>query len=80
MVFIWGEAKKCGQPAEEESVFGERSTQATFGHMGNRSCMAWGDMNHRLVVTFTCNRLIGYRETRQRWIELNNAVWDLIGV
>jgi CubicO group peptidase (beta-lactamase class C family) len=78
--FHLGGRKKVESQREEESVYGERSTQATFGHMGNRSCMAWGDMNHRLVVTFTCNRLIGYRETRQRWIELNNAVWDLIGV
>ena len=65
---------------EGECSFGARSTQHTFGHMGNRTCMAWGDTRHRLVVTFTCNRLIGYKESRQRWISLNNAVWDAIGV
>lgn len=65
---------------DEPSVYGGRSTQATFGHMGNRSSMAWGDMNHKLVVTFTCNRLLGYEEARQRWGALNNAVWDLLGV
>ncbi|MBN2045975.1 MAG: beta-lactamase family protein [Anaerolineales bacterium] len=65
---------------QEESVFTERSTRATFGHMGNRSCMAWADMDHKLVVAFTCNRLIGNQENRKRWIALNNAVWDLMGV
>jgi CubicO group peptidase (beta-lactamase class C family) len=65
---------------QEESVFTDRSTHATFGHTGNRSCMAWGDMDHRLVVAFTCNRLVGYQETRRRWMDLNNAVWDLVGI
>lgn len=65
---------------EGESSFGSRSTQYTFGHMGNRSCMAWADSQHRLVVAFTCNRLLGYQESRDRWIGLNNAVWDAIGV
>lgn len=78
--FHLGGIKNPDNTEEEESVFGQRSTQATFGHMGNRSCMAWGDRRHKLVVTFTCNRLIGYRATRQRWQALNNAVWDLIGV
>ena len=78
--FHLGGAKNVDDPDEEESVFGRRSTRATFGHMGNRSCMAWGDMDHRLVVTFTCNRLIGQQESRQRWQALNNAVWELIGV
>lgn len=78
--FHLGGAKNADDPDEEESVFGRRSTRATFGHMGNRSCMAWGDRDHRLVVAFTCNRLIGHRESRQRWQALNNAVWDLIGV
>ena len=78
--FHLGGRKNSASENEEETVFGERSTQATFGHMGNRSCMAWGDMEHKLVVAFTCNRLIGYQESRQRWIELNNAVWDMLGI
>jgi CubicO group peptidase (beta-lactamase class C family) len=78
--FHLGGRKNSASEYEEETVFGARSTQATFGHMGNRSCMAWGDMNHNLVVAFTCNRLIGYQESRQRWIELNNAVWDMLGI
>jgi len=64
----------------DETVYGARSTNATFGHSGNRSSMAWGDMRHKVAVAFTCNRLIGYQEARQRWTELNNAVWDVLGV
>jgi CubicO group peptidase (beta-lactamase class C family) len=65
---------------DEETVFGARSTGNTFGHMGNRTCMAWADKDHRLVVTFTCDRLTGYMESRVRWRTLNNAVWDMLGV
>lgn len=65
---------------EGESSFGARSTLHTFGHMGNRSSMAWGDFNHRLAVAFTCNRLLENEANRQRWIRLNNAVWDILGV
>jgi CubicO group peptidase (beta-lactamase class C family) len=71
---------RATMPGEGESSFGERSTRHTFGHMGNRSNMAWADSQHRLVVAFTCNRLLSNPETRQRWIRLNNAVWDAIGV
>lgn len=63
-----------------ECSFGSPSTLNTFGHMGYRTCMAWGDKQHRLVVAFTCNRMIGDQESRQRWISLNNAVWNAIGV
>ena len=72
-----------GRPTSEnegETSFGERSTLQTFGHMGNRSSMAWGDFNHQLVVSFTCNRLIDNEANRQRWINLNNSVWDALGV
>lgn len=81
---LWGYGFHLGgRPTSEkegESSFGARSTQQTFGHMGNRSSMAWGDMHHRLVVAFTCNRLLDEETNRQRWINLNNAVWDMLGV
>jgi len=72
-----------GRPTSEnegESSFGARSSLQTFGHTGNRSSIAWGDFNHRLAVAFTCNRLLDYETNRKRWISLNNAVWDLLGV
>ena len=78
--FHLGGRNASNSPTKDESIFGSRSTQATFGHMGNRSSMAWGDMNHKVVVTFTCDRLLSYEDARQRWGELNNAVWDLLGV
>lgn len=61
-----------------ESIYGARSTTHTFGHMGNRSTMAWGDHDHKLVVAFTCNRFLSNEDSRQRWITLNNAVWDVV--
>jgi CubicO group peptidase (beta-lactamase class C family) len=70
-----------GRDSEEEfgeSIFGERSTTHSFGHVGNRSCMAWADHDHKLVVAFTCNRFLSYERSRQRWIALNNAVWDAV--
>ena len=68
-----GNVEKFGEP-----VYGARSTQRSFGHVGNRSSMAWGDHDHKLVVTFTCNRLLSYEDTRQRWTVLNNAVWEVV--
>ncbi|HSO19099.1 MAG TPA: serine hydrolase domain-containing protein [Desulfosarcina sp.] len=78
--FHLGGRDPSDSPTKDESTFGSRSTQATFGHMGNRSSMAWGDMDHKVVVTFTCDRLLNYETARQRWGELNNAVWDLLGI
>jgi hypothetical protein len=37
---------------------GAGSSLSTFGHFGNRSCMAWADWDHELVVVFLCNRLL----------------------
>jgi len=78
--FHLGGRNASSSPTKDESIYGSRSTQATFGHMGNRSSMAWGDMDYKVVVTFTCDRLLSYEDARQRWGELNNAVWDLLGV
>ena len=78
--FHLGGWKSSGSGGAVESVFGGRSTSSTFGHTGNRSTLAWGDTTHNLVMTFTCNRLLGSQEARQRWIDLSNAVWDLISV
>jgi hypothetical protein len=57
---------------------GTGATSRTFGHFGNRSCMAWADPDAKLVVTFTCNRLLGYKPNRSRWTDLSNAVWEAI--
>ncbi|HKJ26348.1 MAG TPA: serine hydrolase domain-containing protein, partial [Anaerolineales bacterium] len=61
-----------------EPVFGARSTVRSFGHAGNRSCLAWADHDHKLVVAFTCNRFLSDESSRARWLALNNAVWDIV--
>jgi CubicO group peptidase (beta-lactamase class C family) len=68
------------QPPEGEPgpAMGEGSSLSSFGHFGNRSCMAWGDHDHKLVVVFLCNRLLSMRDTRARWTEISNQVWEMI--
>ncbi len=65
-------------PEDGESIFTERSTAHTFGHVGNRSCMAWADHDQQVVVAFTCNRLLSDVGSRARWIDLNRAVWNVL--
>jgi CubicO group peptidase (beta-lactamase class C family) len=69
------------QPPEGEPgpAMGEGSSLSSFGHFGNRSCMAWGDHDHKLVVVFLCNRLLSMRDTRARWTAISNKVWEMIG-
>lgn len=82
---LWGFGFHLGGRSPENSttpdhsVLGKGSTLSTFGHTGNRSSMAWGDREHKLAVAFTCNKFLSYQDTRRRWMEINDAVWDLIG-
>jgi CubicO group peptidase (beta-lactamase class C family) len=64
---------------EPGPAMGEGSSLSSFGHFGNRSCMAWGDHEHGLVVIFLCNRLLSTRDTNARWTEISNQVWKMIG-
>jgi CubicO group peptidase (beta-lactamase class C family) len=63
-------------PGEPGPVMGAGSTPRTFGHFGNRSCMAWADPDAGLVVVFLNNRFLGNIPARARWTDLSNAVWD----
>ncbi len=60
------------------SGMGRQSTERTFGHFGQASCMAWADPDHELVVAFTCNRLISNRDADLRWAQLSEAVWAAV--
>jgi CubicO group peptidase (beta-lactamase class C family) len=79
---LWGYGFHLGgrENIEElgEPTFGARSTVRSFGHGGNRSSLAWADHDHKLVVAFTCNQFLSNQGSRQRWIALNNAVWDIV--
>jgi CubicO group peptidase (beta-lactamase class C family) len=67
------------QSAEEAgSGMGKGSSENTFGHFGQRTCMAWADSNADLVVAFTCNRLLSIESNQRRWQELSDAIWDSI--
>jgi CubicO group peptidase (beta-lactamase class C family) len=67
-----------GESDESLSGMGKGSTVRTFGHFGMGTCMAWADPDEKLVVAFTCNRLLAGDKGNVRWIELSNAVWDCV--
>jgi CubicO group peptidase (beta-lactamase class C family) len=63
---------------ESGAGMGKGSSEKTFGHFGQRTCMAWGDTDAQLVVAFTCNRLLSLDSNQRRWQELSDAIWDAI--
>ncbi|MBI3158439.1 MAG: beta-lactamase family protein [Chloroflexi bacterium] len=65
-------------PGDPGPSMGHGSSIRTFGHFGNRTCMAWADPEAELVVAFTTSRLLANRPNRARWTELSNAVWDAL--
>lgn len=65
-------------PGDPGPAMGHGSSIRTFGHFGNRTCMAWADPDAELVVTFTSDRLLPNRLNRGRWTEISNAVWDAL--
>jgi CubicO group peptidase (beta-lactamase class C family) len=67
-------------PGEDPDLlsFGRQSTRRTFGHPGQRSCIAWADPDAHLVLAFVCNRLETMEGSRRRWAELANAAWDAV--
>jgi CubicO group peptidase (beta-lactamase class C family) len=60
-------------------LLGTGSSLRTFGHYGQSSSMSWADPDEGLVVAFTCSRLLQRDDSRSRWAELNNAVWEMVG-
>ena len=63
---------------QDRDGMGKGSSLDTFGHFGQRSCMAWADRRAQLVVAFTCNRLVSKQANQARWIALSDAVWEAI--
>jgi CubicO group peptidase (beta-lactamase class C family) len=66
------------KPGEPGAGMGKGSSEKTFGHFGQRTCMAWADFNAQLVVTFNCNRLLSLESNQSRWQQLSDAIWDAL--
>ncbi len=66
-------------PGDPGPTMGHGSSIRTFGHFGNRTCMAWADPNAELAVAFTSDRILANRPNRARWTEISHAVWDALG-
>jgi CubicO group peptidase (beta-lactamase class C family) len=66
------------KPGEPGTGMGKGSSEKTFGHFGQRTCMAWADFNAQLVVTFNCNRLLSLESNQSRWQQLSDAIWDAL--
>jgi len=73
--YLGGLAQKAG---DYPPAMGANCSLSSFGHFGHRSCMAWGDREHKLVVVFLCNRLLSNEDTHIRWNEISNQVWEMI--
>ena len=74
--FHVGGVYKGGDPGLQP--LGRCSTERTFGHAGQGSCIAWCDPQAQLVLAFTCNRLESSDGSQQRWAELANAAWEAV--
>lgn len=77
-VHLGGEKEKSN--GETGPTMGSASTPRTFGHQGNRSCMAWADPDEELVVTYTTNYLLAWGPHLQRWKDLSDGAWAGVGV
>jgi CubicO group peptidase (beta-lactamase class C family) len=58
------------------SSMGKGSSEHTFGHAGQGTCIVWADPDEEIVLAFTCNRLYDSQGAGARQIGLANALWD----
>jgi len=57
---------------------GDKSSLATFGHIGQNCCIAWADSKEKLVVSFTTNRILSGEKSKEMFRAISNAVWEAI--
>jgi CubicO group peptidase (beta-lactamase class C family) len=57
---------------------GDKSSLATFGHIGQNCCIAWADSKADLVVSFTTNRILSGAKSKEMFHAISNAVWDAV--
>jgi CubicO group peptidase (beta-lactamase class C family) len=63
---------------QAEYMMGSGSTMETFGHFGMGTCQAWADWRTGTAASFTCNQMLFRLESRRRWMEINDAVWEAV--
>jgi CubicO group peptidase (beta-lactamase class C family) len=59
-------------------TMGKGSTLSTFGHFGMATSMAWADADAKLVLAFTCNRMLNTAGYSARWQDLSDALWNAL--
>lgn len=80
----WGMGFGLGGPRPAHDIYGNRSslgrrsTISTFGHAGQRSSIAWADMEQQVVLAFTCNGLVSEADNLRRQESLADALWDAL--
>jgi CubicO group peptidase (beta-lactamase class C family) len=60
--------------------YGRYASEATFGHSGAQSSCAFADPEHGLVVAWVANGTPGERPHQKRHREINNAVYEYVGL
>jgi CubicO group peptidase (beta-lactamase class C family) len=60
------------------SGMGYRSSLTTFGHIGQNCCIVWADSKEELVVSFTTNRLLSSKKSKEMFNAIADSVWDAI--
>jgi len=68
-------------PDRDIRHMGRGATEKTFGHSGQGGCaFGWADPPSGLVFSFTCNRFQELRSAHERFQELADACWSVLGL
>jgi CubicO group peptidase (beta-lactamase class C family) len=60
--------------------YGRYASDSAFGHSGAQSSCAFADPEHHLVVAWVTNGTPGERPHQKRHREINNAVYEFLGI
>jgi CubicO group peptidase (beta-lactamase class C family) len=60
--------------------FGPHASPRTVGHSGHQSSCAFADLDHGLTVAWACNGMPGEPRHRARWVAINTAIYEDLGL
>lgn len=60
--------------------YGRYASEDTYGHSGAQSSCAFADPQHKLVVAWVTNGTPGERPHQKRHREINNAIYEYLGL